>query len=332
MKMPTSLTMRARPCMLWSAVASARNHPDISRRTPRIFTRSRLRGAAAALFAAMIAPTAPVQAQTTANFTIDATRNVAPISRYVYGVNAPLSGAFANLTLRRLGGNRWTVYNWVNNASNAGSDYIFQNDGFLGGGDTPGGAVIPGIKNARNRTAALLVTVPINGYVAADKNGDGDVRNTPNYLKTRFRQGRPVKGAPFTLAPNPAHKTVYQDEFVNWVKTKYPKSQTIASSTPIWFSLDNEPDLWAETHLEVHPNPVSYAELIKKTIQYALGIKAVSRNATVFGPVSYGWSGYVRLQGAPDAGNRDFLNVFLRKMQQAETTYAKRLLDVLDVH
>jgi len=281
---------------------------------------------------AMLAGIATAACAETVHFTVDAARNVTPISRYIYGINAPLSGPLANLTFRRLGGNRWTAYNWVNNASNAGSDYIFQNDDFLGGGDTPGGAVIPGIGNARNRGAGLLLTIPINGYVAADKNGDGDVRDTPDYLKTRFRKGRAVKGPPFTLNPDPADKFVYQDEFVNWVKTNYPNSQTAGTDKPIWFSLDNEPDLWAETHLAIHPDPVTYAELVKKTIAYALGIKAVAPDTMIFGPASYGWAGFVRLQDAPDANGRDFLLYYLRKMQAAETANGKRLLEVLDVH
>jgi hypothetical protein len=41
----------------------------------------------------------------------------------------------------RIGGNRWTAYNWETNASNAGSDYLYQNDTYLGGGSAPGGAV-----------------------------------------------------------------------------------------------------------------------------------------------------------------------------------------------
>jgi hypothetical protein len=276
---------------------------------------------------------APAHAAETVNVTVDATRNVKPISRYVYGVNAALGKQNPNLTFRRMGGNRWTAYNWVNNASNAGSDFEYQNDDFLGGGNAPGGALISAINNAKANSAGLLVTVPINGYVAADKNGGGDVRNSgPNYLKTRFHQERAVKGSAFTLNPDPATKFVYQDEFVNWLKTRYPYSQQVGTNRPIWFSLDNEPDLWQETHLEVHPDALTYAEMVDKTIAYALGIKAVAPNSLIFGPVSYGWAGYVRLQNAPDANNRDFLHFFLQKMQQADAANGKRLLDVLDLH
>jgi hypothetical protein len=269
----------------------------------------------------------------TVTFAIDATANVKSISRYIYGINEyDLGGArFPNLAFRRVGGNRWTAYNWENNASNAGSDYIFQNDSYLGGGNTPGGAVIPMIANASSQKAGLLLTVPIQGYVAADKKGDGDVHNTPNYLHTRFRESKPVKGTPFLSVPDRTDKFVYQDEFVNWVKKKYPYSVT-DPRRPIWFSLDNEPDLWAETHAEVHPAKPTYAELVSKGSAYAKAIKSVMPNTKVFGPASYGWYGYTRLQGAPDANNRDFLQFYLHGMKGASTTAGKRLLDVLDLH
>jgi hypothetical protein len=279
------------------------------------------------------AQSADTRAAPAVRFTVDATRNVKPISRYIYGINSELSGPLAHLTFRRMGGNRWSAYNWENNASNAGSDYIFQNDNYLGGGNTPGGAVIPAIQNARSRDAGLLLTIPINGYVAADKKGNGDVHDSgPNYLNTRFRKDRPEKGAAFALSPDKTDKFVYQDEFVNWVKTNYPSSQAAGSDRPIWFSLDNEPDLWASTHAEVHPGAVTYAELIKKTIDYAAGIKAVAPHTLVFGPASYGFTGYVNLQNAPDANGRYFLRTYLQKLRQAETDHGKRLLDVLDLH
>ena len=124
---------------------------------------------------------------------------------------------------------------------------------------------------------------------------------------------------------------MYQDEFVNWLKTTYPYGQT-DPNRPIFFSLDNEPDLWSSTHAEIRPNPATYAEMVQKTIDYSKAIKNVMPGAKVFGPVNYGWYGMVTLQDAPDAAGRDFLNFYLSQMKQAEQTAGKRLLDVLDVH
>lgn len=268
----------------------------------------------------------------TVHFAIDPQQSVKAISRYIYGVNEALAGAFGSNTLQRLGGNRWTAYNWENNASNAGSDYYFQNDDYLGGGDTPGGALLGGLQNSSSHNAGTIVTIPINGYVAADKLGGGDVRNSgANYLETRFRQELARKGSAFSLTPNAGDDFVYADEFVNWIKTKFPYGQT-DPNRPIYFSLDNEPDLWRYTHEEVHPDPVTYAELVQKTIAYASAIKSVVPNAKVFGPANYGFTGYVNLQFAPDANGRDFQEYYLQQLQQAEATYGRRLVDTLDVH
>lgn len=268
----------------------------------------------------------------TVNFSIDPQQDNHPISKFVYGVNQSLDGNYANATLTRLGGNRWTAWNWENNASNAGSDWYFQNDGYLGGGETPGGAVIPILQNAASRNAGALLTIPINGYVAADKNGGGDVRNSgSNYLQTRFRQEVAAKGGPFSLTPDTTDAFVYQDEFVNWVNTSFPAGQT-DPNRPIFFSLDNEPDLWSSTHAEVHPAATTYAELISKTISFADAIKDVAPNTQIFGPVNYGWNGYVNLQNAPDAAGRDFQAYYLQQLAQAEATYGHRLVDVLDMH
>jgi hypothetical protein len=267
----------------------------------------------------------------TVHFEIDATADVKPISRFIYGLNQPLDDQYPNLTFTRLGGNRWSAYNWVTNASNAGNDWHYQNDDFLGGGDTPGGAMIPGIENAREHHAGILLTVPMVGFVAADKNGDGDTRVGPDYLAKRFRPEAPSKGSQFNLSPDPEAPVVYQDEFVNWVKVRYPYGQT-DPATPIWFMLDNEPDLWSSTHAEVHPQKTTYAELIAKTIAYATAIKRVQPNASIFGPANYGWNGYVTLQNAPDAGGRDFQVVYLQAMAAAEKQAGRRLLDAMDVH
>lgn len=270
------------------------------------------------------------------HFTIDASQNVHAISKYIYGVNQSIAGGFSKATNERAGGNRWTAYNWENNASNAGSDYQYQNDNYLGGGSTPGGALIPTINNASANNAAAIVTVPMNGYVSADIGPGGDVRYNgttynANYLATRFKQEVARKGSAFTLTPNTSDAYVYEDEFANWIKTTFPASQTDPNKQ-IWFDLDNEPDLWSSTHAEVHPNAVTYSELVNDTIQYASALKDVDPAGLIFGPMSYGWNGFTSLQNAPDANGRDFLSYYLQQMSAAQTTYGKRLVDSLDLH
>ena len=269
-------------------------------------------------------------AQNTVHFTIDAGENVRPISRLIYGVNQSLGGPLANLTFTRFGGNRTTAYNWITNASNAGKDYLYQSDAMFTGGNTPGGALIPVLSNAYDQDAGALITISIVGYVAGDEAGPVDIHD-PGRFTRRFKREAPSKGAAFSLTPDPAAPVVYQDEFVNWVKTNYAYGQS-DPNRPIYFALDNEPDIWAETHPEVHPDKLTYAELMQKTIAYSKAIKNVEPRAYIYGPVNYGWGGMVDLQKAPDAGGRDFETFYLHGLAAASKAAGKRLIDVLDIH
>jgi hypothetical protein len=260
-------------------------------------------------------------------FTVDTARDLHPISPYIYGTNN-YANADSDRPCDRLGGNRWTAYNWESNASNAGADWHHQNDGFLSESEVPGAAVRPAIEAAARNKAAIVVTIPMAGYVSADKTGDGDVNKTPDYLKTRFHVSLPKKNSPLSAKPDLADSFVYQDEFVHWIET----SARASSEQVIFYSLDNEPDLWSHTHARIHPRKTTYAEMVERTTTYASAIKDVKPDALVFGAVNYGWNGYRTLQDAPDANGRDFHQYFLAEMKRAEAKAGRRLLDVLDVH
>ncbi len=261
---------------------------------------------------------------------IDTTTDRRAISPWIYGSNgADFSGWASHLTLTRSGGNRLTAYNWENNASNAGTDWFNQNDGYLSESDVAGEAIRPFVAGAHAAGAAALVTIPICGYVAADKGPGGDVNMSgPDYLDTRFHPTIASKGAPFTYPPDVNDGAVYQDEFVAWLEGEFASP----GAPPIFYSLDNEPDLWSSTHPRIHPNPVGYDELAAKNIDFASAIKDAAPGATVFGPVNYGFNGYVSLQDAPDAAGRDFLDFWLDEMAAAEAAQGRRVVDVMDLH
>jgi hypothetical protein len=266
-------------------------------------------------------------------FRIDSSQARRFIHATIYGTNAPeWNGHSRWLKLARVGGNRLTAYNWENNASNAGSDWFHQNDDLMGGGNVPGEAMRRPVADAFAAGASIVMTIPMAGYVAADKNGGGDVNQTPNYLDVRFKRSLPRKGSAFTLTPNPNDAVVYQDEFVNWLENRFPGA-TARFDRTLYFDLDNEPDLWSHTHARIHPNPVRYDELLERTVATAAAIKDVVPASWVFGPVSYGWHGYTTLQDAPDSGaNGDFLDWYLRELAREETRVGRTLVDVLDLH
>src|SRR5947208_8668084 len=74
-------------------------------------------------------------------FTIRTDMDVHAISPLIYGWNGADAIANDGQTVVRAGGNRWTAYNWENNASNTGSDYMFQNDNYLSTSTVPGAAL-----------------------------------------------------------------------------------------------------------------------------------------------------------------------------------------------
>jgi hypothetical protein len=270
------------------------------------------------------------------------------ISPYIYGTNQDLGKP--QYTLGRMGGNSWTTFNWENNANNAGQDWYYYNYDYLpwvygvpddGSYDVAARTVQKGLDTIFGAKAqAALITIPIQGYVAADRGTrDGfpeqDIRQVANYLTTRFKQVGLYKGSPFTTTPSKTDGFVYTDEYVNWVKTV---AQPRFPGKSIFYSLDNEPDLWASTHSEVQLHPVGYDDLCTKNVEAAKAVKSVDANATIFGFVSYGWYGYTQLQGAPDGSGSDFnskgdfTEYYLDKMKAAETMAGKRLVDVLDLH
>ncbi|MBC8066469.1 MAG: endoglucanase A [Chlorobia bacterium] len=261
-----------------------------------------------------------------ADITIDATKSK-PISPYIYGVNHPdWDKMGSGFTLARQGGNRMTAYNWETNASNAGSDWHHQNDGFMGESNEPGLAVRTFLEGAQKHGAAAIITVPTAGYVSADKKGDGDVNKTPDYLNKRFFKSQAKKNGAWAFPPNTSDHAVYQDEFVAWIE------KIRSAKTPVWFSLDNEPDLWGHTHQRIWPKNPTYAQIIANNIEFATGIKSAAPKSLVFGPANYGWMGFRTFQGAPDANGRDFLDVYLTSMKDAQGKAGKRLVDVLDIH
>ena len=71
---------------------------------------------------------------------------------------------------------------------------------------------------------------------------------------------------------------------------------------------------------------------MSRTIEWASAIKDIARGALIFGPVSYGWSGFVSLQGASDGNGRDFIEFYLDSLRAAESSGKGRLVDVLDLH
>jgi hypothetical protein len=279
------------------------------------------------------ASAANININVTYNINTDAART--PISKYIYGSNW---GTGTDYTIRRSGGNRLTAYNWENNWSNAGADWWWENDQYMSSSTTPGKAITDFRDSCIANNQESIVTLQMAGYVSAAVFGmvDCNLYAAPSIY---FKKVVFAKGAPFCSppgSPDTSDANVYMDEFVNFLVSKYGYAGD--PNGVKFYCLDNEPDLWSNTHPEVHPAQPTCVEYKDKSAELSIAVKNIDPNAQMLGPVSYGFNGYLSFQGAPDwtaplsTGYGWFLDYYLDKMKANSVVAGKRLLDALDVH
>ncbi|HET8827595.1 MAG TPA: glycoside hydrolase family 44 protein [Terriglobales bacterium] len=274
------------------------------------------------------------------SITVD-TSQTKSISPWIYGINSYSAVPNPpNVTFDRAGGNRWTAYNWENNFSNAGSDFMYSNDNFLSSSTTPAEAVRAFIAGDHTAGLASLMTVQLQGLVSADGNGNVSVTNPPDMtrFKTVVDQKSSVSSVPFTTTPDTTDGNVFMDEFLWALDQKFSGQNIFGASPalPTFVSLDNEPELWNSTHLEVQgPNAVTSSAYITKTINLAEALKTQFPNLIIFGPVNYGFQGIYSWQGelSPTPGGANwFPDKYLAAMQTASASFGKPVVDVYDFH
>ncbi|MBN9393176.1 MAG: hypothetical protein J0I20_34400 [Chloroflexi bacterium] len=308
-------------------------------------------------------PTPPVDKDTILA-TLDPAKPGNDISPYIYGLAAgddsdPNYFTDIKPGLLRWGGNPATRFNWVlGNAWNAGRDYEFRNGDY----GNPGKNVADDfVQTGVQYKIPTLITIPTIGWVAKNTDNNTQSLNVPAHGGPPVKAGSnaiagydptanqkltsvlslPRKNAPFAYPPDPKSQTVYQDE---WVANLVKKFGPASTGGVKFYSMDNEPDLWSETHTDVHPARMGYDDVLKEFVDYASAVKDVDPSALITGPTSWGWTGYFysdldrgsdNFKTAADRakhGNVPFLPWFLDQLKQYEQKNGKRILDVLDVH
>jgi hypothetical protein len=257
------------------------------------------------------------------------------ISKYIYGSNW---GNNTNYTVQRTGGNRCTAYNWENNWSNAGSDYLFENDTMFDSSNpaVPGLGITKNIDMFNAQGQESIITLQLAGYVSAPIFGQNlDQYPAPSqyFYPVQFAKGVPFCSPPDN--PNTSDGVVYMDEFVNFLVNKYGPAGSPQGVK--FYCLDNEVDIWHATHKEVHPAHILCQELKDKSVACAKAVKNVDPNAQIMGPVLCTFVGFQSLDNASDwssvKGSRPwFISYYLDEMKKASDANGRRLLDVLDVH
>ncbi|MET0410885.1 MAG: glycoside hydrolase family 44 protein [Polyangiaceae bacterium] len=270
-------------------------------------------------------------------FEVRPTEIIRKISPYVYGLNSQELGD-TGATVRRNGGNRGSVYNWELNASSAGKDYHHTND------DWP--CTVLGIKNCGEPAAQFIgffqqnkqgqadtvVTVPMLDWASADKSGE--VKPEQKAPSARFVKALRKKPGALSDTPDLKDGAVYQDELVSYLVKKLGKAEAGGVK---FYSLDNEPALWSETHPYVHPERASYEEVVRRSEETAAVITEIDPSAFVLGGVMFGWAEIQSLSSAPDARKYareygTYTDYFLASLKKLEQKHKRRLVHALDVH
>ncbi|HUJ71802.1 MAG TPA: glycoside hydrolase family 44 protein, partial [Verrucomicrobiae bacterium] len=254
------------------------------------------------------------------------------ISPLIYGVAwAPSTSYLSDIgaSVHRWGGNRVSTYNWVSNLSNAGADWYFENSGNSSAMQFANDSVAGG--------AATLLSIATLPFVAKDSTSVsfsvakyGPQQATDPY-NSNAGNGVGTNGQNIVNDPLDSGMTNTVTFQAQWLRNLQSNSVALP-----FLSLDNEYDIWAGTHRDWHPNPMSYDELWSVFTNYAMMVRAESPQSQILAPVSCCWWFYWNSDaGANDKaahGGEDFLPWFLDMAHANELQTGQRLLDVFDIH
>ena len=289
------------------------------------------------------------------------------ISPDIYGVNNYSNNKSLWNTLnlavpvQRWGGDNTSNYNWLVDASNAGSDNFF-----IGGTGTLPQNVVPGqqgdswITFAVSKNAKSVVTVPVTGWVNKYSQTNCSYPKSLYPIQDSFSStkdflenspcGKGTNGVDgdgntiYLTDVNVARNYLAADptwmaDWYNHLKTKYGNASTVG----LIYQIDNEPESWPVIHTDVHPDNPAYDELVNLTYSYGGMAKTIDPTAKVMGPTpccvwaewglntaNIGADGIVSPFPAPY--NMPFYQYYLTQMKAYETQYGYRLLDYFDIH
>jgi hypothetical protein len=302
-----------------------------------------------------VSSSAPATAPATTNVTVtlDVLTNRHAISQYVYGGAYPLDAATitdSGLTAVRWGGDATSTYNWQLFTDNAANDWYFEDFAYTEIGDGDSTQYISDVKTAGS---APLMTMPMLPWVAQTAEGSGNGHWSFSVAKYGAQcsvdpyntdAGDGVKSdcvTDLTANPNDAYfplldqpgtsdppGSVYRNQWAAALATAF-------GSSPHFYDMDNEIDIWGSTHRDVHPNPSAYNELRDTYLAEAAALKGWDAKAIRFGPVSccwwYYWNGANNNDKAAHAGD-DFLPWWLNEVYWQDKVNKTRTLDVFDIH
>jgi len=249
---------------------------------------------------------------------------------------------------RRWGGNPASRYNWMlGNAWNTASDWFFRNVNY-----TPNAHYTYDLflEDDIAHGVGTALTVPSIGWVAKDTESVSfplAVFGPQQYMAPengKIGNGVGKDGKPLTPGPPTLTSLAAPPSFIEkWVRTIRDTDKRRGQRSVQQYIIDNEPALWNSTHRDVHPDPVTYDELLDRLIKYGGAVRKADPEAVIAGPAEWGWPGYffsakdqaVGFALRPDRlshFNTPLLPWLLKELRKHREETGERILDVVDVH
>lgn len=266
------------------------------------------------------------------------------ISDQVYGLNfaAPSLRAEVAPGVNRWGGNGVERFNYLNGATNIGSDYFFMSDPGSGPGDDNS------FENSNQADGTeTWLTVPAIGWVAKDDQprcGYPVAQYAPmdaaaaHFADSTLQCGDGRRGGePISADPATTSTQAGPDFTAAWVNDMVANHGSAAAGGVETYAIGNEPGLWHFTHSDIRTAPATRDEIIATNLEHAAAIKGADPTARVAGPVL--WSGYSYfVTSAEFAANQrpgdvpTFVGSYLAAMADGAAANGTRLLDTLAIN
>ncbi len=190
-------------------------------------------------------------------------------------------------------------------------------------------------------SAASVITIPTLGFVPFDREHRcgysvakyGRQNRTDPYSPDCGDGHLPDGATPITgNDPSDTSRKVGPEYAVAWLHhlSERHGSEWLERS---FFALDNEPNYWADTHRDVHPQTLTYDELWSYTVSYSSALRAAYPKIRLAGPDYTGYQALSDPVDRPNGGSAPFLEAFVSDLAQHERDHGgEHLLDVLDIH
>jgi len=292
------------------------------------------------------------------------------ISPWIFGSNfmSPEALKDTGTTIQRWGGNVTSMYNYKSDNDNKGKDWFYLDD-FSKPAGTPETekTYYKYIRDSMAAGAQMNFTIPIGDWIA--KPHPSPTGRYCSYPTTIYPEQDKTDGQGCGNGFKPGGKEIIWGndpnvslvpnsvEFQRGLVENIKKAFGGAGGKGVrFYSLDNEPGLWHETHRDAMPKGISTDDLIERNIKYATMIKQVDPDAKVIGFTAWGMlelagsnvdympagpEGYKKYDSVGPAdryadrkkhGDQPQLVSYLKAMQAAEKKAGKRLIDIVDFH